>query len=130
MLLVILGTIPIKQGIFEIEAGAFDESQPTHEIEAGAFNESQPTHEIVCRKCPIIFLWNFFCRSEKHLIICTYARMRTNTSHSVEKQDKAESMRVTSVQCHIKVFITRQREDRRVHYETKTACSLPVVFFS
>ena len=46
-----------------------------------------------------------------------------------QKQDKAESMRVTSVQCHMKVFITRQREDRRVHYKTKTACSLPVVFF-
>ena len=39
-------------------------------------------------------------------------------------------MRVTSVQCHMKVFNTRQREDRSVHYKTKTACSLLVVFFS
>ena len=37
-------------------------------------------------------------------------------------------MRVTSVQCHMKVFNTRQREDRSVHYKTKTACSLLVVF--
>ena len=61
--------------------------------------------------------------------VYVWIRMHMNTSHSVEKQDKAESMRVTSVQCHIKVFITRQREDRRVHYKTKTACSLPVGFF-
>ena len=54
-----------KQGIFEIEAGAFD--------------ESQPTHEIVFRKCPIIFFRNFFCGSGKHLIICTYTRKRMNT---------------------------------------------------
>ena len=38
--------VDIKQGIFEIEAGAFD--------------ESQPTHEIVRRKCPIIFFRIFF----------------------------------------------------------------------
>ena len=38
-------------------------------------------------------------------------------------------MRVTSVQCHMKVFNTRQRENRGVHYKTKTACFLPVVVF-
>ena len=65
------GSISHQQGIFEIEAGAFD--------------ESQPTHEIVRRKCPIIFFRNFFCGSGKHLIICTYVRIRMNTSHSIEK---------------------------------------------
>ena len=38
-------------------------------------------------------------------------------------------MRVTSVQCHMKAFNTQQREDSSVHYKTKTACSLLVVFF-
>ena len=38
-------------------------------------------------------------------------------------------MRVTSVQCHMKVFNTRHREDRSAPYKTKTAWSLLVVFF-
>ena len=68
-----------KQGIFKMEAGAFD--------------EFQPTHEIVRRKCPIIFFRKFYCGSGNHLKIChvwtytyeyvcvwTYSQIKKKTS--------------------------------------------------